>query len=35
MPLRPTDAPAQQSLVQSLEMSLGSSPISAGAISLA
>ena len=34
-PLRPTEAPAQQSFVQSLPMSLGSSPIRTGAISLA
>ena len=34
-PLRPTDAPAQTSLVQIRWMSLGSSPMSAGAISLA
>jgi hypothetical protein len=34
-PLRPTDAPAHTSLVQILAMSLGSSPMSTGAISLA
>ena len=34
-PLRPTEAPAQHSLTQSLPMSLGSSPISTGAISCA
>ena len=34
-PLRPTDAPAQHSLAQSLPMSLGSSPMRTGAISWA
>ena len=34
-PLRPTEAPAQHSLTHSLPMSLGSSPISTSAISLA
>ena len=34
-PLRPTEAPAQTSLVHSRAMSLGSSPIRSGATSLA
>ena len=34
-PLRPTEAPAQHSFTHSLPMSLGSSPISTSAISLA